>query len=202
MLFSLCINRDCSSESTTRANLLQRVRGWCGERRNLGRKALPENEPVVYFISPDPVAGPIKIGVSTNLPSRLSQLQTGHYQDLHVIAWVSCDDVGSAYKLESALHGVCSGKCIRNEWFSINAEEVNRLIALIELSPRKCVCSYADKKHASDARALIHQQPKRYPQSVPNRVAHAVPPGELVPFKPVTNMTGRDFLAMLSERED
>lgn len=69
-------------------------------------------EPLLYFIQSGD-SGPIKIGVSKNIASRLNQLQTGHPEKLTVIGICK-----GGYFEEKRLHSVFAAFRRKGEWFT------------------------------------------------------------------------------------
>jgi hypothetical protein len=74
----------------------------------------------VYFIR-ERRDGYVKIGVSSEVRRRLSQLQTGSPTDLELMGWLKSRD---DYGLESRLHREYGAYKIRGEWFSIDQDDV------------------------------------------------------------------------------
>ena len=70
----------------------------------------------VYFIQAGN-DGPVKIGMSENIPRRLANLQGAHFDTLRVIRQIS----GNGHE-ERLLHGHFSHLKIRGEWFLFDAE--------------------------------------------------------------------------------
>jgi hypothetical protein len=70
-----------------------------------------EREPIVYFIQAGD-AGPIKIGTTLNLTSRLSELQCGCPDELRVLG-----SIPGSHALESELHARFATHRYRGEWF-------------------------------------------------------------------------------------
>lgn len=75
----------------------------------------------VYFIQAG-LAGPIKIGVSWNIPSRLYALQQASHEELHHIGDLHCTNKAAALVAERALHEQLQNTHIRGEWFESTAE--------------------------------------------------------------------------------
>lgn len=85
----------------------------------------------VYFI--DQVGTPyLKIGITEDLPRRLSTLQTASPQDLRVICTLECGDIETAQRIEGMLHAYFEAQYVRGEWFSITAVQALALITLAE----------------------------------------------------------------------
>ena len=80
----------------------------------------------VYFIRAGNV-GPIKIGVATNIQSRMDTLQTGNHLKLALVASIKCDSRLHALYIEKNLHKLFHYKHIRGEWFcgSIRLKDVD-----------------------------------------------------------------------------
>lgn len=77
----------------------------------------------VYFIT-DSDEKYVKIGKSNDTPSRLSMLQTGHYNKLHIITEFKEDCVCN----EKNLHTIFINHRHRGEWF-ILSEEIKRFMS-------------------------------------------------------------------------
>jgi hypothetical protein len=82
----------------------------------------PEAIAVIYFIQKD-VNGPIKIGISTDLKSRLATLQTACHEPLSVLGTMK-----GSYRFEAMLHQKFLKYRIRGEWFQ-PSEEITTYIA-------------------------------------------------------------------------
>lgn len=70
------------------------------------------NYPVVYFVRAGDEGGPIKIGYTTNLTSRMNAISTHNPQDLLVLAVQRATPT-----LERMLHSKFARDNIRGEWF-------------------------------------------------------------------------------------
>lgn len=86
----------------------------------------------VYFIAAG--STPIKIGVSNDPAARLRDLQTAHYQKLHLLYTIECADRAQAFELETAFHRWYDEAHIQNEWYGISpkkiADDIHLLITL------------------------------------------------------------------------
>lgn len=81
----------------------------------------------IYVIRPD--SGPIKVGVTGNLPRRLTALQTSSPVKLWVHGAVLAED-GVAQKIEALSHFKLTAYRLSGEWFSASAEEaLNAIVA-------------------------------------------------------------------------
>jgi hypothetical protein len=76
----------------------------------------------VYFIQAGS-QGPIKIGVADDVEYRLSELQTGNAETLHIVGCVPGDG-----RLEKELHRRLASVRIRGEWFR-SGSEIEALLA-------------------------------------------------------------------------
>jgi predicted GIY-YIG superfamily endonuclease len=76
----------------------------------------------VYFISVS--TGPVKIGVSGNPERRMADLQTAHYDRLHMVAIIECASRADAQQLEMAFHRWYASKRLMSEWFDVTPSEV------------------------------------------------------------------------------
>lgn len=69
------------------------------------------------------LAGPVKVGITSKLKARLSQLRTGNPRKL-VFAFVfRCHDRRFAAFAESAFHSVYAEKRITGEWFDMRPRD-------------------------------------------------------------------------------
>lgn len=73
----------------------------------------------VYFVQAGN-NGPIKIGSSGNVLSRLNALQTAHYEKLKIIAVFPNEN----NTLEQFMHSTFCRRRIRGEWFDISVEDI------------------------------------------------------------------------------
>lgn len=83
---------------------------WCIRCRTLGELAAAHTGSWVYFIRAG--KGPIKIGRSVNVGSRIATMQTGNAEELRVVARMP----GGA-AIESMLHARFAAARMRGEWF-------------------------------------------------------------------------------------
>lgn len=83
----------------------------------------------VYFIS----AGysPIKIGISDNPKTRLSELQTAHYEQLKLLFTIECETRDLAFKVEKAFHRWYGDAKLINEWFNVAPRKIHDDIQLL-----------------------------------------------------------------------
>lgn len=72
----------------------------------------------VYFITAD--FEHVKIGVTNDLMARLRELQTAHYQEIHLLYTIECRSREHAFELEAALHSFYRAAHVKNEWFKIS----------------------------------------------------------------------------------
>lgn len=94
--------RSFGSESTTTSPMLQQA--ICGER--------------VYFVQMGK-GGPIKIGTTTNLTTRLAALQDGAPEDLILLG-----SIPGSYREEAEFHEILATHRKRGEWFEPSVEVV------------------------------------------------------------------------------
>lgn len=80
--------------------------------------------PCIYFISDG--QGHVKIGIASNLKSRLSTLQVGSAFELSVIHAEYVDSVTEASEREREYHALFAQDYIRGEWY--NQEPVERYL--------------------------------------------------------------------------
>jgi len=87
----------------------------------------------VYFIVQEDDEGdfhpdintPIKVGISTNIKTRLSNLQTGNPNRLFLLGWITTIEYK---KLEKELHQQLIGEKIRGEWFELDSHIVIEIL--------------------------------------------------------------------------
>lgn len=121
----------------------------------------------VYFVQAGE-RGPIKVGSATHLRRRLSGLQTGHYEQLHLIASLR-DPEGT---FEQAVHEYLADAHIRGEWFRSDHPAVKELIAALlsdeippwltprpastdfESAPVQCSCGWPVESELADRGVL------------------------------------------------
>lgn len=71
---------------------------------------------VGYFI--------IKIGISDDPKRRISDMQTAHYDKLHLLATLECTDRSHALLLERFLHAWFHESHLLNEWFDVGRPDL------------------------------------------------------------------------------
>jgi hypothetical protein len=102
----------------------------------------------VYFIQCG-AGGPVKIGMSSDTASRLSQLQVANPVELHLLA----DFHGWALE-ERALHQLFAGKRVRGEWF--DGEAVRAILPELRANKHRILDfvaeRVAERKAEMDAR--------------------------------------------------
>jgi len=92
----------------------------------------------VYFIyCSDQENSPVKIGVTSDIDNRISNLQTGNPYVLKCKALIPCKDKAQAYNLESYLHHRFKKKRMVGEWFRLY--EVNLKAILDDFSNSRSV---------------------------------------------------------------
>ena len=64
----------------------------------------------------------VKVGVTSNLTKRISELQTGNPMPMSVIAVTGSMSKARAFSLESKLHGFLSEYSVVGEWFDFHAK--------------------------------------------------------------------------------
>lgn len=72
---------------------------------------------MIYFIRPRGFTGPVKIGVTRSIESRLASLQTGNHLPLYV--WRTFE--GNA-RVEEIVHWRFAAQRIRGEWFDYHPD--------------------------------------------------------------------------------
>jgi hypothetical protein len=71
---------------------------------------------------------PVKVGMSENPEGRISTLQTGNPNQLHLYQTFSLPNRDIAEAIESAFHQVCSNRRMVGEWFSISPTQTAALM--------------------------------------------------------------------------
>ena len=71
--------------------------------------------PVVYFISDG--QGHMKVGVASDIVTRLSSMQVGNASELQVVHLIQMETLSEAYRLESEIHDALQHSRVRGEWF-------------------------------------------------------------------------------------
>lgn len=66
--------------------------------------------------------GPVKVGITTNLDSRLRSLQNGSATKLELIWVYTAEDRDEALKMERSFHECHNNIRLEGEWFNITAE--------------------------------------------------------------------------------
>ena len=66
--------------------------------------------------------GPVKVGITGNLGSRLAALQNGSATKLEIIWVYTTEDRNAALNMERAFHEVYAEHRLQGEWFQITAE--------------------------------------------------------------------------------
>jgi len=98
---------------------------------------------MIYFIQQNVTQdGPIKIGVSENPDTRISQFQTATPERLTLrFQFLTAND----YKVESILHNAWSHFNVRGEWYDLTSlqeyDQVQLFRAVWDIVPRKFLCS-------------------------------------------------------------
>lgn len=82
-------------------------------------KDKPKKQGYVYFVQAD--GQHYKIGGTSNLKSRIENLQVASPNDLNLIAWIETDDW---QKKEKQAHEYFNDKKIHGEWFDITLSEI------------------------------------------------------------------------------
>jgi len=81
----------------------------------------------LYVVKPKYKDGPFKIGIATDLQSRLDNLQTAHYEQLEAFLAIEMDN---PRELEKALHRQFREYRIRGEWFAANRQLYETLLEI------------------------------------------------------------------------
>jgi hypothetical protein len=92
----------------------------------------------VYFIyCGEQQNSPVKIGVTSNIEGRISNLQTGNPWVLVCKALIPCANKEQAYKLESYFHNRFKKKRMNGEWFKLYNFNMKKI--LDDFSENQCV---------------------------------------------------------------
>lgn len=97
------------------------------DKSKAGAHPVPEKRRYVYFVQCDHDRGPIKIGYTDNVHTRLQKLQNGSPSELYLLLSVF-GNAAEIKALERTLHQRFAAYRQRGEWFEWNAE----LAALID----------------------------------------------------------------------
>lgn len=79
----------------------------------------------------DGVKGPCKIGITTNLASRLATLQTASHTKIVFLGSILMGPKHFARGFESVLHKLLAGKRTNGEWFDVEPHEAASVLAHI-----------------------------------------------------------------------
>lgn len=89
----------------------------------------------VYAIGKEP-QGPLKIGYTQDIGTRLAKLQIGNHEELKVyclgrVTHQKIVNPLTAKKAEGAIHRTLKDKRIRGEWFAVSADELTECVTAI-----------------------------------------------------------------------
>lgn len=85
----------------------------------------------VYVIGP--ASGrPVKIGYASDTAKRLSGIQNGNHEELHIHYEFCCDGRLDAERVEKAAHSVLRDRRIRGEWFDVDADAAADAIKFVD----------------------------------------------------------------------
>ena len=73
----------------------------------------------------------LKIGMTTNMELRLSDLQSANSHSLRVVAILDCENADDAFSLEAMLHRYFQSNRLSGEWFNITPDDFLRVAELI-----------------------------------------------------------------------
>lgn len=73
-----------------------------------------------------------KIGISANPNKRLSQLQTGNPESLHIYYTFAINE-STAHKFEKAAHHDIAHKRLKGEWFNLTPDEAKSFMIYTEI---------------------------------------------------------------------
>lgn len=77
---------------------------------------------------------PCKVGVTSNLKSRLSSIQNGCPFNIDLYCKIAMPSRSAAEEFERAFHKINEGKCIRGEWYRIQPLKAAHLLQLCFVS--------------------------------------------------------------------
>lgn len=86
----------------------------------------------IYLVAhktPSGIAGPVKVGITTNLDARIAQIQTGNPRPVVVAVYFAAPNRDIASVFERAFHVVKSDHRMTGEWFDM--EPIEALYALV-----------------------------------------------------------------------
>ncbi|EHY0932062.1 TPA: GIY-YIG nuclease family protein [Vibrio parahaemolyticus] len=86
----------------------------------------------LYVIGPKD--GPLKIGISKNVPRRRGTLNIGNHQYLHVHHQVTFSTKEEAEDAERNLHYFYQDDHLRGEWFDLSPKDLSRIKEKIDLA--------------------------------------------------------------------
>jgi predicted GIY-YIG superfamily endonuclease len=66
--------------------------------------------------------GPVKVGITSSLGSRLSAIQTGCHFKIEILHYRECVDRSQALEHESIFHDVYACHRLAGEWFDLEAD--------------------------------------------------------------------------------
>lgn len=69
-------------------------------------------------------SGAVKIGITSNVDTRLKELQTGNHEQLSVLYKLEVANRTIATAIESLLHDRYARHALRGEWFSVDADRL------------------------------------------------------------------------------
>jgi hypothetical protein len=90
-------------------------------------RALKKLKGVKLYIITCAELWPVKIGITLNPTTRLSQIQNGNWIKLHIHR-IFLFPSNIAYLLEQELHGKLQSKTLSGEWFGVKASEAERVV--------------------------------------------------------------------------
>lgn len=103
----------------------------------------------VFVYAIGTVDGPVKVGITSNLFSRLRSLQNGSAKRLELLFVYTCEDRKTAQAMEREFHEAHATWRLEGEWFdlpAIVAEEGLQWLIEMSFDPRKHPRLYMDLK--------------------------------------------------------
>lgn len=100
-----------------------------------------------------------KIGIATDMHSRVKGLQTGNPFKIQL---VRSKYVGSYKEKEKLMHDIFSSKSVRGEWFRLGKSDLKLAFDLIDSMNEEKVYSLIKEKDGGILKRVIHQKMNDY----------------------------------------
>ena len=95
---------------------------------NKAKKYGCTNKTYLYIIGRSDGCGPVKVGISRSLKTRLVSLQVGNQYKLKILHAFSFKDRASAIRAESIFHETCNVSLLHGEWFDLRHDVAAEII--------------------------------------------------------------------------